>query len=73
MDITITMEEVTALLGAALPSTNPCPNFKNIRTLRRHIERTLQTLPCPQSIQLGWKGLVMSCDMYALLTPTLFR
>jgi hypothetical protein len=73
MDVTITTDEVASLLGPTLPSTNPRPNFENIRTLHHHIERALQTLPCPQSIHLGWKGLVMSCGMYALLTPTPFR
>ena len=73
MDTIITMEEVATLLGSPLPTTNPRPNFENIRTLRRHIERALMTLPCPQSIHLGWKGLVMSQEMYALLTPTPFR
>jgi len=73
MDVTNTMDEVASLLGPTLPSTNPRPNFKNIRTLRRHIEWALQTLPCPQSIHLGWKGLIMSRGMYALLTPTPFR
>ena len=73
MDTAITMEEVATLLGTTLPSTNPRPNFENIRTLRRHIERALMTLPCPQSIHLGWKGLVMSREMYALLTITPFR
>ena len=28
----------------------------------------LQTLPCPQSVHLGWKGLVMSHGMYTLLS-----
>jgi hypothetical protein len=73
MDTTITMEEVATLLGSPLPTTNPRPNFENIRTLRRHIERALMMLPCPQSIHLGWKGLVMSREMYALLTPMPFR
>jgi hypothetical protein len=73
MDVTITTDKVLSLLGPTLPSTNPRPNFKNIQTLRRHIKRALQTLPCPQSIHLGWKGLVMSCGMYALLTPTPFH
>jgi hypothetical protein len=72
MDVTITMDEVASLLGPILPSTNPRPNFKSIQTLRRHIKRALQTLPCPQSIHLGWKGLIMSHGMYALLTPTPF-
>jgi hypothetical protein len=72
MDTTITMEEVATLLGSTLPSTNPRPNFENIHALRRYIERTLMTLPCPQSIHLGWKGLVISREMYALLTTTPF-
>jgi hypothetical protein len=73
MNVTITTDEVTSLLGPTLPSTNPRPNFENIRTLCRHIKRALQTLPCPQSIHLGWKGLIMSRGMYKLLTPTLFH
>jgi hypothetical protein len=66
------MEEVAGLLGPTLPSTNPRTNFKNIQPLCQHIEQALQTLPCPQSIHLGWKGLVMSHGMYALLTPNPF-
>ncbi len=73
MDVTITMDKVASLLSPTLPSTNPQPNFKNIQTLCRHIKRVLQTLPCPQSIHLRWKGLVMSRGMYALLTTTPFR
>jgi hypothetical protein len=72
MDITITTDKGASLLGPTLPSTNPQPNFENIQTLCHHIKRALQTLPCPQNIHLGWKRLVMSCGMYALLTPTPF-
>jgi hypothetical protein len=72
MDATITYNEVAALIGPNIPLLEPCPTFEIIRVLRRHFERTLQHLPCPQSTHLGWKGLVMSRAMYALLTVNLF-
>ena len=71
MDLTITFDEVTMLVGVNLPSLEPRPTFERIRTLRRHLERALQRLPCPQSTLHGWKGLVMARELYALLTgPT---
>ncbi len=73
MDATITYDEVYALVGANVPSLEPRPNFDRIRKLRRHFENALQRLPCPQSIQHGWKGMVMAQNMYALLTTTPFR
>ena len=66
MDATITTDKVTVAIGA-LPSLDPHPNAVNIRALRVHIERALQLLSCPQSIHHGWKGLAMSCAMYAPL------
>jgi hypothetical protein len=69
MDSTITFEEITALLGPTLPSLAPRPMLESIRVLHHHLEHTQQRLPCPQSTHLGWKGLVMSCGMYALLAP----
>ncbi len=68
MDTTISYNEVTALVGVNIPTLGPHPNFERIRTLRRHFERALQCLPCPQSIQHGWKGMVMARKLYALLT-----
>jgi hypothetical protein len=68
MDLTITFDEVTTLVAANLPSLEPRPTFERIRTLRRHFERALQRLPCPQSTLHGWKGLVMARELYALLT-----
>ena len=68
MDLTITFDEVTTLVGANLPSLEPRPTFERIRTLRRHFERALQRLPCPQSTLHGWKGLVMARELYTLLT-----
>ncbi len=69
MDVTITFNKVTALIGPTLPSLAPWSMFKSIRVLRRHLKHALQNLPCPQSTHLGWKGLVMLCGMYALLSP----
>jgi hypothetical protein len=60
MDVTISLEEVTALIDPTLPSLASQPTFDNIRTLRQHLEHALQTLPCPQSIHLGWKVLELS-------------
>ena len=68
MDATISYDEVAALVGINIPTLEPRPNFECIRTLHRHFERALQRLPCPQSIQHGWKGMVMACKLYALLT-----
>jgi hypothetical protein len=73
MDVTITYDEVYALVGANIPSLEPRPNFECIRKLRRHFENALQRLPCPQSVQHGWKGMVMAQNMYALLTAMPFR
>jgi hypothetical protein len=47
---------------------DPHPNFERICTLHRHFERALQCLPCPQSVQHGWKGMVMAHELYALIT-----
>ena len=66
MDMTITTDKVTTLLGT-LPSTDPRPNAENIYALHLHIECALQLLPCPQSVHLGRKGLTMSQGMYTLL------
>jgi hypothetical protein len=41
--------------------------------LCRHFERALQHLSCPQSIQNGWKGMVMARKLYALLTTIPFH
>jgi hypothetical protein len=75
MDATISYNEVAALVGVNIPTLEPRPNFEleRISTLRWHFERALQRLPCPQSIQHGWKGMVMACKLYALLTIQPFR
>ena len=73
MDVTITYDEVHALVGTNIPPLEPRPNFERIRKLRRHFENALQRLPCPQSVQHGWKGMVMVPTMYALITATPFR
>ncbi len=73
MDATISYNEVAALVAINIPTLEPCPNFERIRTLRRHFERALQRLPCPQSVQHGWNGMVMARKLYALLTIQPFR
>jgi hypothetical protein len=73
MDATITYDEVATLVGNSILTLEPCPNFECICTLGRHFERALQRLPCPQSIQHGWKGMVMACELYTLLTTQPFR
>ena len=73
MDATITYDEVAALVGVNIPTLEPRPNFERIRALRRHLERCLQCLPCPQSVQHGWKGMVMARPLYNLLTNIAFR
>jgi hypothetical protein len=73
MDTTITYDEVAALVRVNIPTLEPRPNFERICMLRRHLERALQCLPCPQSVQHGWKGMVMACELYSLLTNIPFR
>ncbi len=41
--------------------------------LRRHLEHALQRLLCPQSVQHGWKGMVIARELYSLLTNVPFR
>jgi hypothetical protein len=71
MDNTISYKEAAALV-ANPPSLAPRPNFKILCNLRRHIQRVLQRLSCPQSNILGWAGLIMARSMYSLLTPSPF-
>ncbi len=73
MDNTIAYDEVAALVGVNIPMLEPRPNFERIRALRRHLERCLQRLPCPQRVQHGWKGMVMARPLYSLLTNIPFR
>ena len=72
MDNYISYEEAAAL-RANPPSLVPCPNFTNLRNLRRHIQRAFQRLSCPQSNILGWAGHIMARSMYILLTTSPFR
>ena len=73
MDAIITYDEVAALAGVNIPTLEPRPNFKRTRMLRRHLERALQCLLCPQSVKHGWKGMVMVRELYSLLTNVPFR
>ena len=72
MDYVISYDEIAALV-ANPPSLAPHPNFTNLRNLRRHIQRALMRVSCPQSNILGCAGLIMSRAMYGLLTTTPFR
>ena len=72
MDNIVTYDEVVVLVVNP-PSITPHPNFTNLRNLRRHIQRALQCLSCPQSNILGWAGLIMVRPMCSLLTTTPFR
>ena len=72
MDTVISYDEVTALI-TGLPSLAPRPNFSNIRDLRRHFQRALKRLACPQTAILGWSGLVTPRPLYMLLDPIPFR
>jgi hypothetical protein len=72
MDGTITYDEVTALIGPNIPLLEPRLTFESIRVLRCHFKRTIQRPPCPESIHLRWKGLVMLQAMYVLLTVNTF-
>jgi hypothetical protein len=67
MDYVISYNEIAALV-ANPPSLAPRPHFTNLRNLRRHIQRALMRVSCPQSNILGWAGLIMSRAMYGL-TP----
>jgi hypothetical protein len=72
MDASITYEEVAALVGVNIPSLGPRPNFKRIQNLHRHFKHALRCLPYPQSLQHGWKGMVMARELYTLLTAMPF-
>ena len=71
MDTLISYDEVADAL-ANPPTLTPRPNFNNLRSLRRHMQRALQRLSCPQSNILGWSGFVMARPMYLLLSPMAF-
>jgi hypothetical protein len=74
MEVTIAYDEVTNLVGVNIPMTKKeHPNFESICLLRHHFKRELQRLPCPQSTLLGWKGLVMAQELYALPNLMPFR
>jgi hypothetical protein len=68
MDVTIMYDEVAALVGVNIPSLELRPNLESIQNLRRHFKRALQRFLCPQSLQHGWKGMVMVRKLYALHT-----
>jgi hypothetical protein len=70
MDATISYDEVAALVGINIPTLEPHPNFERIRTLHWHFERALQCLPCPQSVQHGWKAADDSNEDTAITVPT---
>jgi hypothetical protein len=73
MDTTITYDEVATLVRVNILLLNLRPNFKQIRVLHRHFEQALQCILCPQSTLHRWKGMVMTRELYALLTPNAFR
>jgi hypothetical protein len=73
MNATITYDEIATLVGVNIPSLEPHPNFKWIQNLRHHFKHALQHLPCPQSLQHGWKGMVMARELYTLLTAMPLR
>ena len=73
MDNIIAYVEVAALVEVNIPTLEPHPNFERICALRRHLERCLQRLPCPQSVQHGWKGMVMARELYSLLNNIPFH
>jgi hypothetical protein len=71
MDTLITYDEVAALV-ANPPSIALRTIFMNFRNLRRHIQRALQHLSCPQSNILGWARLIMARAMYGHLMTSPF-
>jgi hypothetical protein len=66
-DTTITYDEVATLIGVNIPFLEPQPTFEKIRIFCCHFKQAFQRLPCPQSTQYGWKGLIISRELYALL------
>jgi hypothetical protein len=71
MDTIISYDAVAALVVNP-PTIAPHPNCTNLRNLRRHIQRTIMRVSCPQSNILGWAGLIMSRAMYGLLMTSPF-
>jgi hypothetical protein len=71
MDVVITYDEAAGFLKNP-PSLEPCPNFTNIRALRKHIVQGLAQVSCPQSAIHGWSGLAMDPAAYLLLKGLAF-
>jgi hypothetical protein len=63
----IMFEEAKDIIGI-LPPLAPRPNASNIRALSEHLEQRLQTIPCQQSPDFGYLGLVQPTAIYALRT-----
>ncbi len=60
------------MLVANLPSLGNQPNFFNLCTLRNHFTCALKRIPCPQSTINGWSGVVLTPNMYALISAKPF-
>jgi hypothetical protein len=73
MGVTITYDKVVALLVSNIPLLEPRLNFESICILHCHFKCALQRLPCLQSTQYGWQGLVMSRAMCGRLIVNAFH
>ena len=60
-----TYEEALNIIGA-LPSMDPRPNATNIRSVNRHLDERLSTIPSFQSAMLGYAGMSNKAELYAL-------
>jgi hypothetical protein len=49
-----------------------CPDFANVRALRKHFNLALAKLDCPQSLVYGLTGMAMDPVMYSLIEPNPF-
>ena len=61
----ITYEEALTIIGT-LPSMEPRPNARNIRTVNRHFDERLSTIPSFQSATLGYAGMDKKTELYLL-------
>jgi hypothetical protein len=71
MDAVIDYDEAAGFLKTP-PSLEPCPEFTNIRALKKHLIKALSQLYCPQSAIHRWAGPAMDPAMYQLLEGTAF-
>jgi hypothetical protein len=71
MDVVITYDTVKTVVENP-PSLGNQPNFFNLCTLQTHFACALKRIPCPQSTINGWSSMVLTPDMYALISAKPF-